>query len=203
MEEMSGTNCSQWRQEAMSLQKGNWRILCITDLAFQLHSLRTREPTEELPSFSAHQGQLQQCYTSMTKRSHTQNSWWGRKRHRRLHLQTKQGQTSKCCSFGLVLSSFIYAPCLWHIGKSINTWHMPLNSMNSKSSISVLVSVLVVSYCLLKTDEELNNFPRHLTKNQRKSHAVEFVLQAISRASHNKQNIRKANFWRLTLNRKM
>lgn len=44
---------------------------------------------------------------------------------------------------------------------------MPLNSMNSKSSISVLVSVLVVSYCLLKTDEELNNFPMHLTKKNK------------------------------------
>lgn len=187
----------------MSLQKDKWRILCIADLAFQLHRPRTREPTDGLPS--CHQCTPRAApavlYQHDQEAPRPRQSWWGRKRHTRLHLQTKQGQTSKCCSFGLVLPSFIYAPCLWHMGKSVTTWHVPLNLMNSKSITSVLE---VVSYCLLKTEEELNYFPMRMTKkNQRKSHAVEFVLQAITRASHNKQNIRQANFWRLKLNPKM
>lgn len=150
----------------MSLQKGKWRILLMTDLPFQLHRLRTMQPTEGLSSCHQRMPRAAPAVLHQQKQEapHPRQSWWGRRQHRKLHLQTKQSRTSKYCSFGLVLLSFIYDeayPCLWCMGKSINTLHMPLKSMNSKSSTLVLV---VVSYCLLKTEKELNYFPMCLAK---------------------------------------
>lgn len=76
--------------------------------------------------------------------------------------------------FGLVFFSFSYAPFLWHTGKSINMWHMPLHSVNPKSSTSVLVVVSTAFWRLRRN--QMTSLCVWQKKTQRKSHAVEYFL---------------------------
>jgi len=157
MEERSGTNCSQRRWEAVSLQKGKRRILCITDT--QNHWANWR--ASFLPPVRA-EGSSSSVTparprgpspkTVLTQQKKAQNT---------PPPNTRSNFQELCFWFG---PPQLYLCYLLMTCKPVNTWHLSPNSMKSKSSTSVLV---VVPYCLLKTEEELNDFPMHLNKKQK------------------------------------
>lgn len=137
MGEMSGSNSPQWRWEASSLPKDKWRTLWLSLPAPQTQNHRANRRVSFLtPRYargSSSTAMPAQPRDPMRKTGQKKAPSPGeailqgkKKTPCPNKTRSKPGQTSTWCSFDLVLSSLLYTLCLWHLGKSVVTWHMPL-----------------------------------------------------------------------------
>lgn len=137
MGEMSGSNSPQWRWEASSLPKDKWRTPWLSLPAPQTQNHRANRRVSFLtPHYargSSSTAMPAQPRDPMRKTGQKKAPSPGeailqgkKKTPCPNKTRSKPGQTSTWCSFDLVLSSLLYTLCLWHLEKSVVTWHMPL-----------------------------------------------------------------------------